>query len=210
MKSLEQKLLESIQAKAKPKKTRQQRETARVQGVADLVAKAATSSASSAEDLVGSGKLGSILLESLKRKGQVRDANLEEVKDPGPGLRGRTPKRQRPDRAKVIRTKTVIVDGQEVTCKVLSAGVQYYTGKSAPSGRPPGGTHRRDGDDPEVETTKRLHNYLERQAESAAEFEGKNPGAIRKNGISSEDFDDALDNLKTEAAKHGVDLEEIC
>jgi len=201
------KLIRSMQSKVKKPRTRQQRAKDLTSEILSMAEASAHKPSNDAADIIGAEKLGGVLLEALRKKAHA--AEPEPVDDPGPGLRGRVRNKKRPDSGKVIAVKMVVIDGVEVECKVLDPGGIYHVGKSAPSGRPPGGTNRRAGADPVEESDKKLHHYLERRAESAAKFEEANPGATMKGGIKAQDIDKSLDALRQEALEHGVDLEDL-
>ncbi|KKW10410.1 MAG: hypothetical protein UY48_C0038G0010 [Candidatus Gottesmanbacteria bacterium GW2011_GWB1_49_7] len=210
MSSLGQKLIQQIHARtlsSKPR-TKREKEQRRTTEILSLVEKSATNTSNLAEDLVGPNKLGSVLLEALQRKAAI-EVDPDSITDPGPGIRGRIKDRKKPDPGLVVSMKTIVIDGQEVECRVLSPGKKHFVGKSLPSGRAPGGTLRRDSADLELEQSARLLHYLERRQSATSAFHHREPNGKLKGGVHEDDFDAAVDALLTDSRQHGLDLEEF-
>jgi len=95
---------------------------------------------------------------------------------------------------RVEKVKTILYRGQEVKCRVLSDEPAYFTGKVAPSGKPPGGTYAKDDGEYDRKSNRHLLEYLQIRAETTH--------ADRRV------YDEAAIRLKLQALAAGVDLTE--
>lgn len=134
----------------------------------------------SAEDLAASNKIGFHLIAAIANRVEPkRKIRFVQPKRKARGFR-------------VEEIKEIFYHGQQVSCRVLSMEPEYFTGKTAPSGKPPGGTYAKDDDEYDEKRNRHLLEYLQIRAETTH--------ADRRV------YDEAAIRLKLQALAVGIDL----